>query len=182
MPTMNYSGLNHTEFLIEKIILLVSLDNNQIIKTVPLGVRFQFWVALNVNCSSGRVRVTSLRMENQTEFINEVQISAANYTGILQQMSDKCFVFFDAVCSTYPIPSDKDVHWIPSRVVYSNGSQASIASSTQILCHKRGTLQRRLQTGVCETLPLDVVVLEVYQNDVMYGSSADLLSILCARI
>ena len=89
MPTMDYSGLNHTEFLIEKIVLLVSLDNNQTIKTVPLGVRFQFWVGLNVNCSSGRVRVTRFRMENQTEFINEAQISAANYTGILQQMSDE---------------------------------------------------------------------------------------------
>ena len=88
-PTMNYSGLNRTEFLIEKIILLVSLDNNQIIKTVPLGVRFQFWVGLNVSCSSGRVRVTNFRMENQTEFINEAQISSANYTGILQQMSDE---------------------------------------------------------------------------------------------
>ena len=50
-PTMNYSGLNRTEFLIEKIILLVSLDNNQTIKTVPLGVWFQFWVGLNVSCS-----------------------------------------------------------------------------------------------------------------------------------
>ena len=48
---MNYSGLNHTEFLTEKIILLVSLDNNQTIKTVPLGVGFQFWVGLNVSCS-----------------------------------------------------------------------------------------------------------------------------------
>ena len=89
MPTMNYSGLNHTEFLIEKIVLLVSLDNNQIIKTVPLGVRFQFWVGLNVSCSSEKVGVTSFRMENETEFINEAQISAANYTGILQQMSDE---------------------------------------------------------------------------------------------
>ena len=88
-PPMNYSSLNHTEFLIEKIVLIVSLDNNQTIKTIPLGVRFQFWVGLNVNCSSGRVRVTSFRMENETEFINETQISAANYTGILQQMSDE---------------------------------------------------------------------------------------------
>ena len=86
---MNYSSLNHTEFLIEKIVLIVSLDNNQTIKTIPLGVRFQFWVGLNVNCSSGRVRVTNFRMENETEFINETQISAANYTGILQQMSDE---------------------------------------------------------------------------------------------
>ena len=88
-PPMNYSSLNHTEFLIEKIVLIVSLDNNQTIKTIPLGVRFQFWVGLNVNCSSGGVRVTSFRMENETEFINETQISAANYTGILQQMSDE---------------------------------------------------------------------------------------------
>ena len=35
---------------------------------------------------------------------------------------------------------------------------------------------------VCETLPLDVVVLEVYQNNVMYGSSEDPLLILYARI
>ena len=78
---------------------------------------------------------------------------------------------------TETVPSDK--------LGGSKGSQAcqaSIASSTQILCCKRGTLQRRLQTGVCETLPLDVVVLEVYQNDVMYGSSADLLLILYTRI
>ena len=46
----------------------------------------------------------------------------------------------------------------------------------------RNTANKVLQTGVCETLPLDVVALEVYQNDVMYGSSADLLPILYARI
>ena len=32
-------------------------------------------------------------------------------------MTSVFFFFFGAVCSTYPIPSDKDVHWIPSRVV-----------------------------------------------------------------
>lgn len=88
-PPMNYSSLNHTEFLIEKIVLIVSLDNNQTIKTIPLGVRFQFWVSLNVSCSTGRVRVTSFQMWNETEFLNETQIAAANYTGILQQMSDE---------------------------------------------------------------------------------------------
>jgi len=57
-------------------------------------------------------------------------------------------------------------------------SATFVTSSIQALYCKRGMLQRRLQTGVRETLLLDVVVPGAYQNDSsMYVSSVELLSV-----
>ena len=91
---LNYSRLNRTEFLIEKIVLIVSLDHNRTVRTIPLGVQFRFWIGIDINCSSGVVRIVNTQTANQTTFINQAQISAANYTGILQQMSDQGWAEF----------------------------------------------------------------------------------------
>ena len=102
---LNYSGLNHAEFLIEKIVLVVSLDHNNTVTTIPLGVQFQFSIGIDVNCSSEVVRIVNTQMANQTTFITEAQILAANYTGILKQMSDQGWgEFWRSPLSWQPIP------------------------------------------------------------------------------
>ena len=70
----------------------------------------------------------------------------------------------------------------PARSLIATFPQCSVITcSTRILCCRGRKLRTRPQTGVCEPLMPDVVVLKVHQNNHSYVSSVD-LQIHYARI
>ncbi len=103
------TGLNHTEYVLEKIFLVVPVNANHDVKTAPIAVRFLYFAVIETDCSDGNPTLVELRGEHYIQFIEGDNVR--QYTDALQEMADTGWNRH----RREPIFPPKRVQWIEGR-------------------------------------------------------------------
>lgn len=153
-----FRNLNHTELLIDKYILLVSIDRNNYVKSIPIGVHFTYFASVDVMCSdassdsnTGSDTDTSSDTEqsasspelpqnfnlygiHKVRFLNESEIREADFQRILQDMGEIGWAAFQRV----PLDTDPFIHPVNETCTINPFGPTALpqCEPTQVLLHK----------------------------------------------
>lgn len=78
--------LNHTEYVLEKILLIVPIDADRDVKTAAIVIRFLYFAVVDTDCSEGTSQIVYMNGEHDVQFIQGEEMSP--YVDALQAMAD----------------------------------------------------------------------------------------------
>ena len=83
---LQFSGLNHSEFIFTKTVAVVTVDHGNTVLDVSIAVNYTYFMSVDVNCSHGVVHFTEFAVENTTSFLSESERTQVK--DVLQTMGE----------------------------------------------------------------------------------------------